>query len=387
MLEHNYPLAAFEAILEDYRSNHRLRSLPAEGPLDCIDLTSNDYLGLAKTPSDEIERELKKHFPNLSYSSSASRLLSSRQTLHLNLEKRLEELYGRPALLFNSGYHANVGIISALSIPGTLFLCDKMVHASTYDGLAVGKSEFRRVPHNDINSFERAVESKYNDFERIIIVVESVYSMDGDLTPLNELVNIKRRFPKVLLYLDEAHAVGVFGRYGLGIAEAENLIDEIDILVGTFGKALASNGAFVITNDLLKKYLINNARSLIFSTALPPFNSAVSLVMLNRAACMEEDRVRLKELSDRFRKGLEAITGFHSTSQSQIIPLLTGDAKKAVELAYKIKNSGFNVLPIRRPTVPPGTERIRFSIDASLSIQDIDRLLDSIKLSYHSLSI
>ena len=374
-------MAKYSDILYSLETENRLRSIPRHrkgAPL--VDLTSNDYMGLARR-ADEWADEFRQRFPDVGMTSSASRLLASDQEIYNRLEGYLEELYRKPALLFNSGYHANVGIISALNIPGTLFITDKLIHASAIDGVRLGKAEFRRFAHNDISHLEKIIEKEHRNHERLIVICESVYSMDGDVVPLAEMTALKKIYPNVMLYVDEAHAVGAIGSKGAGVASQLGLDNDIDIIVGTFGKACASQGAFAVTSPELKSYLINTARSFIFSTALPPANVAWTLFMLEKLALMDKEREHLKQISEMFRSGLEDITGNPIKSDSAIIPLLTGDARRAMALSASLEESGILALPIRRPTVPPGGERIRFSLTADLSEEIINNVLENIK--YH----
>lgn len=368
-----------QRILEILKSEGRLRRIPEEGNRGRTDLLSNDYMGLAEKTADFIDefRVMLDDSPEpISFSSSASRLLSRRQYWLRTLEDELMKFYGKPALLFNSGYHANTGCLSALSsLDSTLFLSDKLNHASAIDGLRLGKSEVKRFPHNDISKVETLLKRNAENFKRVIIVVEAIYSMDGDMSPIKELVNLKHLYPNVYIYLDEAHSFGVLGDMGLGLAEKEGLIDDIDFIVGTFGKAAASAGAFIVCREDWKNFFINSARSFIFSTALPPLNNAWSLLMFRKLRSMKEERLYLAEKCDRFRSGLEHITGCENPSRSQIVPFMTGDAIKAVEYAEQLQAQGFDVLPIRRPTVPPGGERIRISISASTPEPELNRLL------------
>ncbi len=361
----------FSDILSNLRTENRLRAIPDFNPDGFVDLSSNDYLSLAAHCND-FREEFLDRFSDAGFSSSASRLLSTNQKYHNALESYLEQLYQKPALLFNSGYHANVGCIGSLTLPSTLFVCDKLIHASIVDGLRIAGSEFKRFPHNDISKLRRILESESGNYQRIVIVVESIYSMDGDEAPLNALVSIKKEFPNVMLYVDEAHAFGVRGKQGLGIAEELGIIQDIDILIGTLGKAAASSGAFVICNDVLKSFLINTSRPLIFSTALPPVNAAWSMLMIEKIVGMQEERKRLADISRKFSERLEQISGTPTGSASQIIPFLTGNAETALRIAATSQDGGFLALPIRRPTVPPGGERIRFSLSADL---DFDSLL------------
>ena len=287
------------------------------------------------------------------------------------MEVRLAELYGRPALLFNSGYHANTGIVSSLNIPGTLFVADKLVHASMIDGLTQGRCNFKRFKHNDIHALSVILEREAANYSQIVIMVESIYSMDGDVAPLREIAALRDRYDNVLLYVDEAHAFGVRGRQGLGLCEELGLIDKTDIIMGTLGKAACSSGAFCIVSPELKEYFINAARSFLFSTALPPANIAWSLITIDRLIGMEAERKHLRDISRRVHEAL-GISG----CDTPIVPFYTYDAAKAIRKSQELEAKGILALPIRRPTVPAGTERLRISLNASLSDADIDKLLN-----------
>lgn len=371
-------LDGYREVLDRLESESRRRSVRGDAPEEMTDMSSNDYLGLGARGS-EFDAELSALCPDAGFTSSASRLLAGRQSHYRMLESYLEEQYGRPALLFNSGYHANVGCASALAIPGTLFVADKAIHASVLDGFAVGKADFRRFTHNDMDALRRILDRHAAGYERVIVVVESIYSMDGDEAPLRELAAIKREYPGLLLYLDEAHGVGVRGCRGLGLAEELGVADDFDLIVGTFGKALASAGAFVIASPLLIDFLVNTARSFIFSTALPPVCAARSLLMMRKAAGMEEERRHLARLADMLRDGLHRMGLSTGNSTSQIVPLIVGDAARTLRISAKLREAGFDALAIRRPTVAAGTERIRFSLNSSLSESDISTLLAVLK--------
>ncbi|MDE6336834.1 MAG: aminotransferase class I/II-fold pyridoxal phosphate-dependent enzyme, partial [Muribaculaceae bacterium] len=292
------------------------------------------------------------------------------------LEAFLAELYGKETLLFNSGYHANVVCIGALTLPSTLFICDKLIHASIVDGLRINGAEFKRFPHNDIAKLKRILEKESSHYEHLIVVVESIYSMDGDEAPLAELVALKQHYPSILLYVDEAHAFGVRGKRGLGVCEEYDLIKHTDILIGTFGKAAASIGAFAVVTEEMKSFLINAARPFIFSTALPPVNVAWSLLMTEKILGMETERRHLAELSRYFSERISEISDQPTDSDSQIIPYLTGNAQRALDIAAKLRQAGYLALPIRRPTVPPGGERIRFSLSAAMTRQELCNVVD-----------
>lgn len=362
-------------ILVALEKEHRLRTIPNFDNKGIIDLSSNDYMALGSR-CNEFKEEFFDRFGDADFSSSASRLLSTKQKYHFLLESFIEQLYGKSALLFNSGYHANAGCIGALSLPSTLFVCDKLIHASIVDGLKISGNEFKRFPHNDIAKLRKILETTVSRYEHIIIVVESIYSMDGDEAPLSELVSLKKEFPQVMLYVDEAHAFGVRGHQGLGIAEEKCLINDIDLLIGTFGKAAASAGAFAVCSPELKALLINIARPFIFSTALPPVNIAWSILMIEKIIGMSAERARLSVLSQQFSEKLEKILGKATGSTSQIVGFLTGGAEAALTLGAKLRENGFLAMPIRRPTVPPGGERIRFSLNAGLDFSLLEPLFN-----------
>lgn len=366
-------MASYNDILDTYLREGRLRQLPVDAPKGCLDLTLNDYLGLGGKAG--LTDEFMRTEGLSAFTSSASRLLASDQSEYRLLEEWLACEYGKAALLFNSGYHANTGCVSALSIPGTVVVADKLVHASVIDGITLSKVPFRRFRHNDVSSLRRELEKASAEAERILVIVESIYSMDGDIAPLSEIVALKSEYPQMLLYVDEAHAVGVRGLRGLGVCEELDILHDVDVLVGTFGKACASSGAFAVMSEVLKKFLINSARSFIFSTALPPVNVAYTRFVLNKIKGMKAEREHLAAISERFACGLSSLTGEETVSRSQIVPLMAGSSQRAVALSAELREKGVLALPIRRPTVPPGTERIRFSLNASLSEEDIDNVL------------
>lgn len=367
----NSATETYRARLMELKAEGRLRSLPAGGDFR-YDLSDNDYLGFGRR--DDLRRDFMARC-DAPLTAAASRLLASRQQEALELENTLAEAYGRPVLLFNSGYHANTGCVAALADARTLIVADKLVHASIIDGIRLSSARFVRFRHNDVHGLERILENEADGVEKVLIITESVFSMDGDMAPLREIAELKERYPDALLYVDEAHAFGLFGERGLGLVRELGLDDAVDVLVGTFGKGAASAGAFVAASVPVKDYLLNTARSFIFSTALPPLCHAWTLRMLQEIFAVDDLRAHLREISGRFRRGLEAITGQENPSRSQIVPWIVGSSQRAVALSERLREMGVNALPIRRPTVPAGTERIRFSLNAALTVQDIDKIL------------
>ena len=216
-------------------------------------------------------------------------MLTGNFTVYEELETELAHLFGtEAALVFNSGYHANTGILPAVSDAQTLILADKLVHASLIDGIRLSAAKCIRYRHNDLAQLERLLKEHHSAFRQIIIVTESIFSMDGDQADLPALAELKRRYGNVLLYVDEAHAFGVRGRQGLGCAEESGCTGDIDFLVGTFGKAAASAGAYIVCRKVIREYLVNRMRTLIFTTGLPPVNIAWTLFVVRRLADMRE---------------------------------------------------------------------------------------------------
>lgn len=373
-------MSSIGSILDNLRDENMLREIPPVTDRAYLDLSGNDYLALASR-RDEFMEEFLDRFPDVSFTSSASRLLSTQQEIHHAFERYLGSLYDKQVLLFNSGYHANVGCIGALNLPSTLFVCDKLIHASVIDGLHVGGCEFRRFPHNNIVKLRRILDKESASYERLVVVAESIYSMDGDEAPLRQLADLKKDFPGMLLYVDEAHAFGVRGSRGLGCAEQYGLIGDIDLLIGTFGKAAASSGAFAAASPEIKSLLINKARPFIFSTALPPINVAWSMLMTEHITDMSRQREDLARVSTWFRHQLTEISANQDSpeSTSQIVPLLTGDAARALRIAGILRENGILALPIRRPTVPPGGERIRFSLTAGMTERELNKVVEILK--------
>lgn len=366
---------SYKEIIEQLKGSGNLRRIPEDTPSvnNLIDFSLNDYLGLAANTELQDEffsNEKHRHIP---MTSSAARLLASSQTAYQSLENKLAVLYSRPVLIFNSGYHANTGLISSLAEGKTLILADRLVHASMIDGIILSKSRFIRFRHNDTEHLRQLLEDNEEEFDRIIILVESYYSMDGDQAPLEEIISLKRSYRNTLLYVDEAHAFGVLGPNGLGLCKGSQYYNDIDIVVGTFGKAGASMGAFCAFADpLIREYIINRARSFIFSTAFPPMTAAWTEFMIDHIVEMDSQRKHLLHLGNLLSSDSDSSVPHH------IFPVIIGNADKAVKLSEKLLETGLKVLPIRTPTVPPGTERLRISLSASMTSDDIFRLKNSL---------
>ena len=340
-----------------------------------LNLSSNDYLGLAA------DKELRKEFlqtlttENFVPTSSSSRLLTGNFTIYEALEQKLAELFGtEAALVFNSGYHANTGILPAVSDAQTLILADKLVHASLIDGIRLSTARCIRYKHNDIKQLERLLSENHTAYRQVIIVTESIFSMDGDETDLVALVKLKKAYDNILLYVDEAHAFGVRGINGLGCTEENGCINDIDFLVGTFGKAIASTGAYLVCNRTIREYLINRMRTFIFTTALPPVNIAWTLFVIERLKYFGERRDRLAQISGILKEALIQ-KGYVCPSTSHIVPMTVGASADAILRAEELQRHGFYALPVRPPTVPEGTSRIRFSLTAGIEEEEVKELI------------
>ncbi len=344
---------------------------------DLLNLTSNDYLGLAgdMALADRFYQGLEAGNLLAEYGlgAASSRLLAGDSDLAHSLEDELATAYGRPtALLFNSGYHANIGILPALLGKNDLILSDKLNHASIHDGLRLCRATHKRFAHRDYEQLESFLASHRHRYEQVVIVSESVFSMDGDSADLPRLVSLKKKYD-ALLYLDEAHAVGLYGGKGLGKAEEEGVGADVDLLMGTFGKAFASIGAFVVCSREIHDILVNFSRSLIFTTALPPVVINWSRHIFRLQQGMGEQRQHLAGLSRQLRLALEK-QGLATAGDANIIPLIIGADQEAVRLAERMREQGFLIFPVRPPAVPEGTARFRLSLTADMQWSDLAAL-------------
>lgn len=324
-----------------------------------LNLSSNNYLGFAdnKQITDEF---LNYAGDKYSFGSASARLLTGTLPVYKELEDLISEIFNKEkTLIFNSGYHANVGINSCITEKGDVIFSDKLNHASIIDGMQLSKSKFFRYPHNNIEALEKHLIRERKNFKNAVIVSESVFSMDGDIANLNKLVELKEKY-NCLLILDEAHAFGVFGKTGIGVTETLGLTDKIDLIIGTFGKAIGSMGAFATGRKILIDYLTNKARSFIFSTSLPPINIAFTKwIIENKLPYTFEKRMNMLDI------------GQKAGSSSHIIPIIIGGNKETIETCDILFQNGYFTLPIRPPTVPEGTSRLRLSLTTEITEKEI----------------
>lgn len=331
-----------------------------------LNLSSNDYLGIAT------DRELREEFfdtidkESLLLGSTSSRSLSGNYRIFTQLEDYIAAQFrNKSCLLFNSGYHLNISCMQALSeFSNVLFIVDKFVHASIIDGLRLGGKRFMRYAHNDMQSLASILEKTHNQYESIIIVSEGLFSMDGDLAQLDSLCAFKQQYSNVMLYLDEAHSVGVFGENGLGLASL-GYENSIDFLVYTFGKAIGSFGACMICSPHLKDFFINKARGFIYSTAIAPINVAWNLFVFQKLKSMQNRRKHLLNLSELLRKEC-AKYNISLMGEAQILSLIAHTNENALLLADKLSHKGFFAPAIKTPSVPPNTARLRISLTSNM---------------------
>uniref|UniRef100_A0A7C3WKU2 8-amino-7-ketopelargonate synthase n=1 Tax=Desulfobacca acetoxidans TaxID=60893 RepID=A0A7C3WKU2_9BACT len=372
-------LAAFEAkalrrrltVLDEVLPGGRVKV----GGRVLLNLSSNDYLGLALDP--RLTAAAGAAAKRWGVGAGASRLVAGHFALHEAVEAKLARFKGtEAAVIFSTGYMANLGVISALLEPGDLVFCDRLNHASIYDGIRLSGAELKRFPHRDMERLEQLLQETPARKTRLI-VTDSVFSVDGDLAPLPALVELKERYG-ALLMIDEAHATGVLGAGGAGLAEALGLTGRIDVHMGTFSKALGSLGGYVAGDRLLIEYLHNKARAFIYSTALPPpvlgaIDQALDIVV------QEPERRRyLLGQAETFRQVLQQ-AGFDTLgSETQIVPVLVGKNARTLEFAGRLQEEGLMAVALRPPTVPPGKARVRFSLSAAHSSEDLAQALGTI---------
>lgn len=340
-----------------------------------IDFSSNDYLGLSEHP--KLKEAVKEAVDLFGPASCASRLMSGDLELHHFLEERTACFKQKEAaLVFNSGYQANVGIISSLYGKDDVIFADRLCHASIIDGILLSGANFFRFQHNNTSHLEDLLKRERGKSKQALIVTESIFSMDGDRSPLKGLVELKERYNCQIL-VDEAHATGVFGKNGSGVIEEESLSGGIDFIMGTFSKGLAGFGAYLAASQKTIQYLINACRSFIYSTALPPAIIAQNLTAIELVSTEPFRRQSLIEAAKSLREDFQE-KGFQIKGDSQIVPVIIGDNSRTKALAKALQEKGFWILPIRPPTVPNGEARLRLSLNFYHSQEILHRLSNEI---------
>lgn len=367
--------------LEKLKTNYQLREIPKitdkiDGKVfidgkEYINFASNDYLGIS-TKKELIDEFLSN---NKSLMSSASaRLLSGNSFEYSELENNLAELFNKEsALIFNTGYQMNLGIISALIKRGDVIFSDKLNHASIIDGMKLSDGEFYRYQHLNYENLESLLIKYRSNYKNALIISESIFSMDGDIADIDKLVELKNKYDCMLM-IDEAHAFCTCENSYAGLGCGK----DIDIVVATLGKALGSFGAFCATSDEIKTYLINKARSFIFSTSIPPINIAWSNWLLTQKLdFIKLQRGNLRKLIKDCHNILDEY-GYNLPFQTQIIPIMLGSNQDAIRISEKLKSNGYYIPAIRPPTVPEGSSRLRISLTADIEPNDFKTAIEII---------
>jgi glycine C-acetyltransferase len=341
---------------------------------EVLNLCSNNYLGLANHPA--LREAAKQAIDRYGCGSAASRLISGNMTLHEELEEKIAALKGtEAALVFNSGFQANVGIIPALVGEGDLIFSDALNHASLIDGCRLSRAKTVVYPHLDLDRLEQGLRDAPSN-GRKLIVTETLFSMDGDEAPLDGIVDLTERYGAMVM-VDEAHATGVLGPSGAGVVGKLGLTERISVQMGTLGKALGGFGAYVAGSRALREFLINRCRSFIFTTSLPPAVLAMAIAAIDLLYKEPQRRLALWHNARAMKEGLRKLGFSLGQGQSQILPLIVGDAEKCMTLSDKLLEKGLFVQGIRPPTVPPGTARLRITLMATHTHEHLHEALEA----------
>jgi 8-amino-7-oxononanoate synthase len=372
--------------LAERKKNNQFRSTKALVPsLDSmnieregkslINFSSNDYLGLSKHP--KVIEKAQEYLQRFGAGSGASRLVTGTLSIHEQLEEKLAQTFGtEAALLFNSGFQANTSIIPALVDRNSCIFIDKKCHNSLIQGSILSRATIKRFRHNNLDHLKNLLEqSESENFNRKVIVSETVFSMDGNRSPVDSLADMATQF-KALFYSDDAHALGVLGDQGLGLNYKQS---GIDISLGTFGKAFGGFGAFAGCTKVMREYLINHSGGFIYTTALPPAIIGALDAALDLIPEMESERAKLHQKISSFKEIIQD-AGFEiGETDSQIIPIIIGDEDETMKLSNHLSDNGLWVSAIRPPTVENGASRIRITFTTMHSDSDIERLVDALK--------
>ena len=349
----------FERELEELRAKGLSRSLPVLSP-DLINLSSNDYLGLSRHP--DVIAAAQAATQRLGTGGTSSRLLAGTADVHSRLEADLATFLGKErALVFSSGYHANTGILPALFGASDFIVFDRLSHASIIDGVRLSGASFAPFAHNDAADLDKILTRKRKGKRRAVVVSEGYFSMDGDRPPLRQICDTARRHD-AMVYLDEAHSLGLVGPNGKGIAIEDGLLDAIDFHVGTLSKSLGSQGGFVAGRMLMIDLLITRSRSFLFTTALAPGCAAAASEALSLVPRVKDRRERVNADAAELRERLRAAGYDTLASVSPIVPVWTGNVSATQRLSGHLLKKGFFVPSIRPPTVSPGEGRVRISV-------------------------
>ena len=351
---------------------------------EVLNFCSNNYLGLAD--DSRLREAAVECIKEEGIGSGASRLICGNMAAHRELEETIARFKGAESCLtFSTGYMANVGIISSIFGRDDMIFCDRLNHASIIDGIILSQAKFKRYPHNDMEALEEMLRAA-TGFRRRGIITDSVFSMDGDIAPLDKIMELARKYD-CLVMIDEAHALGVMGKNGKGLAEHFGVEDKIDIQMGTLSKAAGSFGAYCCGSKELIDLLVNKARSFVYTTALPPAVAAASKKAIEIIRDEPALRQELWTNTDYFHKAILAI-GFNTLSSvTPIVPIVIGESTVAVEFSKRLLEQGIFVSAIRPPTVPQNTARLRLTVMATHTREDLGYTLEKLKVTGKELGL
>jgi len=341
---------------------------------EVINFSSNNYLGIANHPA--LAAAAKMAIDRYGCGSGASRLISGNMTLHEELEAKLAAFKGtEAALVFNSGFQVNTGILSTLTGEGDAIFSDALNHASIIDGCRLSRAKTFVYSHGDLDQLEAALKQA-DGAGRKLIVTETIFSMDGDEAPLSGIVDLAEKYGAMVM-VDEAHATGIFGDNGAGVVAKLGLSERVAVQMGTLGKALGGFGAYVAGSGALRELLVNRCRSFIFTTSLPPSIMAMAIAAIDLVQREPERREMLWRNCRALKLGLSGLGFSLAESQSPILPLIIGDTDKCMQFSERLLEKGIFAQGIRPPTVPPGTSRLRITLMATHTREHIDRAIDA----------
>ena len=367
--------------LEKLKFKNQLRQIPniyskSDGKIvvdgaEYLNFASNDYLGIST--KETLREEFLKHNHSL-MSSASARLLTGSSPEYKDLEKTIAQMFKKEAaLIFNTGYQANLGVISAIIGKGDAIFSDKLNHASIIDGMKLSNGEFFRFKHLDYDHLENMLAEKREKYKRALIISESVFSMDGDIADIDKLIYLKKKY-NCMLMVDEAHAFCAYGNDLSGVCAGK----DVDIITATFGKAVGSFGAFCVSDKEVISYLINKARSFIFSTSIPPINIAWSNWLLTeKCGFIKTQKKKLEQLTKAAHAAL-LLRRITTPSKTHIIPIVAGSNENTIKISEKLRSLGYYIPAIRPPTVPEGSSRLRISLTSDCRLEDFEKILSLI---------
>lgn len=359
--------------LENLKKKSNYRELKIIEDEYILDFSSNDYLNL------NLDKSFKKKFVDnidtnkISFGSCGSRLLGGNHREITDLEDEIDRIFKKKSLVFGSGYDANTTVIETFYSKEDIIFTDRYNHASIYDGIVSSGVKIVRYKHLDYLDLEKKLKKYRSTYKRSLIITESIYSMDGDIVDLNKVVLLKNKYDSQL-YLDEAHSYGVLG---YGLAYNKSLVEEVDFIMLGLGKGGSSNGGILILDDTTRSYIINKGRKFIYTTAPSPIQSSWNRYVFKNMPSLEYKIKKLNFIKELFYKKLKE-KNIETISTEQIISIVIGDNEKCIEISQSLREKGYLIYPIKEPTVPKGTARIRLTLTADMDIEKIETFIDKL---------